>query len=60
MVGESIEFTILYYDFRMINGTFTVKTKKLKKLFPHTEGMMTKLYTPNQRWDVNTLAVVSD
>jgi hypothetical protein len=26
----------------------------------HTEGMMTKLYTPNQRWDVNTLAVVSD
>ena len=35
MVGESIEFPIRYYDSRMINGTFTVKTKKLKKLFPH-------------------------
>jgi hypothetical protein len=35
MAGESIEFPILYYDSRMINGTFTVKTKKLKKLFPH-------------------------
>jgi len=35
MVGESIEFPILYYDFRMISGTFTVKTKKLKKLLPH-------------------------
>ena len=33
MVGESIKFPILYYDSRMINGTFTVKTKKLKKLF---------------------------
>lgn len=35
MVGESVEFPILYYDARMINGTFLVKTKKVKKLFPH-------------------------
>jgi len=35
MVGESIEFPILYYDSRMINGTFTAKTKKLNKLLPH-------------------------
>jgi hypothetical protein len=26
----------------------------------HAEGMMTKLYTPDQHWDVNTLAVISD
>ncbi len=35
MEGESIEFPILYYDFRMISGTFTAKTSKLKKLLPH-------------------------
>ena len=35
MAGESIEFPILYYDFRMISATFTVKTNKLKKLLPH-------------------------
>ena len=35
MEGESIEFPILYYDFRMISGTFTAKTNKLKKLLPH-------------------------
>ena len=35
MAGESIEFPVLYYDFRMISGTFTVKTSKLKKLLPH-------------------------
>ena len=35
MAGEPIEFPILYYDFRMISGTFTVKTNKLKKLLPH-------------------------
>ena len=35
MEGESIEFPILYYDFRMISGTFTAKTKKLKELLPH-------------------------
>ncbi len=35
MEGESIEFPILYYDFRMISGTFTAKTIKLKELLPH-------------------------
>ena len=35
MEGESIEFPILYYDFHMISGTFTAKTKKLKELLPH-------------------------
>ena len=35
MADEPIEFPILYYDLRMISGTFTVKTKKLKKLLPH-------------------------
>ena len=35
MAGESFEFPILYYDFRMISSTFTAKTKKLKKLLPH-------------------------
>jgi len=35
MEGEPIEFPVLYYDFRMISGTFTVKTNKLKKLLPH-------------------------
>ena len=35
MEGESIEFPILYYDFRMISSTFTAKTKKLKELLPH-------------------------
>lgn len=35
MAGEPIEFPILYYDFRMISATFTVKTSKLKKLLPH-------------------------
>lgn len=35
MEGESFEFPVLYYDFRMISGTFTAKTNKLKKLLPH-------------------------
>jgi hypothetical protein len=35
MEGESIDFPILYYDFRMISSTFTAKTKKLKELLPH-------------------------
>ncbi len=35
MEGEPVEFPILYYDFRMISGTFTVKTKRLKSLLPH-------------------------
>lgn len=35
MEGESIEFPILYYDFRIISGTFTAKTNKIKKLLPH-------------------------
>ena len=35
MEGESFEFPVLYYDFRMISGTFTAKTKKIKKLLPH-------------------------
>ena len=26
----------------------------------HAEGMMTKLYAPDQHWDVNTLSVISD
>ena len=26
----------------------------------YSDGMMTKLYPPDQRWDVNTLAVISD
>ena len=30
MEGESFEFPVLYYDFRMISGTFTAKTKKIK------------------------------
>jgi len=34
MAGESFEFPILYYDFRMISSTFTAKTKKLKSLSP--------------------------
>lgn len=35
MEGESIEFPILYYDFRMISGTFAAKTKKLIGILPH-------------------------
>lgn len=35
MEGESIEFPVLYYDFRIISGTFTAKTNKIKKLLPH-------------------------
>jgi len=35
MAGKPIYFPILYYDSRMISGTFTVKTKRLKKLLPH-------------------------
>lgn len=30
MEGESIEFPVLYYDFRIISGTFTAKTNKIK------------------------------
>ena len=33
MEGESIEFPILYYDFRTISGTFTAKTNKIKKQY---------------------------
>ena len=33
--GESFEFPALYYDFRMISSTFSVKTKKIKELLPH-------------------------
>jgi hypothetical protein len=33
MEGESFEFPVLYYDFRMISGTFTAKTKKIKNSF---------------------------
>jgi hypothetical protein len=36
MAGEPIEFPILYYDFRMISATFTVKTNKVKKILPHS------------------------
>ena len=36
MEGEPFEFPILYYDFRMISSTFSAKTKKLKKLLPHS------------------------
>jgi hypothetical protein len=35
MAGESIEFPVLYYDFRYITSIFTAKTGKLKKLLPH-------------------------
>ena len=35
MEGESIEFPILYYDFRMINAIFTAKTNRIRKLLPH-------------------------
>ena len=36
MEGEPFEFPVLYYNFRMISSTFTAKTKKLKKLLPHS------------------------
>ena len=36
MEGESIDFPILYYDFRMISATFTAKTTKIKQILPHS------------------------
>lgn len=44
MDGEPIEFPLLYYNFRMISGTFTVKTSKLKKLLPHSNFMPIELF----------------
>lgn len=35
MKGESIDFPVLYYDFRFILPIFTAKTKLLKNLLPH-------------------------
>jgi hypothetical protein len=35
MVGEPIEFPILYYDLRLIIAIFTAKTSNIKKLLPH-------------------------
>ncbi|MEJ2283917.1 MAG: acetoacetate decarboxylase family protein [Desulfobacterales bacterium] len=35
MKGESFEFPVLYYDFRIISATFTAKTDRIKKLLPH-------------------------
>jgi hypothetical protein len=35
MDGEPIEFPILYYDLRCINGIFTARTSKLRTLLPH-------------------------
>ena len=35
MAGESVEFPILYYDFRFVTAIFTTKTSKLQRLLPH-------------------------
>ena len=35
MAGESVEFPILYYDFRFMTAIFTTKTSGLQRLLPH-------------------------
>ena len=35
MEGQSIEFPILYYDFRFMNCIFSVKIERLKQILPH-------------------------
>ncbi len=35
MEGQSIEFPVLYYDFRFVNCIFTVKINRLKQILPH-------------------------
>ena len=44
MVGQQIEFPILYYDLRYITAIFTAKTSKLRNLLPHSN------FRPIEMW----------
>jgi hypothetical protein len=42
--GLSVEFPILYYDFRFVTCIFAVKIQRLKSILPHPQ------FTPIQKW----------
>lgn len=42
--GLSVDFPVLYYDFRFVSCIFTAKIKRLKKILPHPQ------FTPIQIW----------
>jgi hypothetical protein len=44
MKGESVEFPVLYYDFRSTTCIFTARIKRLKSILPHPQ------FIPIQLW----------
>lgn len=53
MDGETIEFPVLYYDFRFISSTFTAKTNRLKELLPHPN------FKPVEIWPGTSMLVLA-